>query len=298
MNRISKIFTSRPWLSYLAVALVAVIDALVSIILIYPNDFAPVGVQGFVVMIQYLSGISVGYTYFLVNAPMLIIAFFALNKGYSLKNLDYIVVFSVTTVVFQEIISRFDLGAIQYVAHTQEQALIAAVGYGVFFGVAYPLTVWLGGSTGGTDILAALINHYKPKFNTVWALTSINVVVAIMSYFVYGRYTFPVILSVLCSLVSGFISDYMLKGASSALKFEIVTDAPEALANEIMEKLDHGCTQLSAKGMYSGNENSMLVCIINKRQRFEMENIISKYEGSFGFCSPVKSTYGYFVCHR
>ena len=294
MSRITKILNRCPWLSYVIMIFLAAADAFVSIALIYPNDFAPVGIQGFTAMIQHLLGISVGYIYIFVNAPMLIIAFFVLNRGYSFKNLSYIVSFSVMTVVFQEIISRFDLSFIEYHAESSEQAIIAAAGYGIFFGVIYPITVWLGGSTGGTDILAALINHFKPAFNTVWVLFSINAGVAVMSYFVYGRYALPVILSMLCSLISGFISDYMLKGASSALKFEIVTNQPNELAEEIMNELDHGCTQVPAKGMYSGAESYMLICIISKKQRVEMEKIISKYDASFGFCTPIKSTYGYF----
>ena len=298
MGIITKFLNKCPLLSYIMLALVAMVDALVSIILIYPNDFAPVGIQGFTAMIQHIFGVSVGYTYILVNAPMLIIAFFVLNKAYSFKNLSYIITFSVMTVAFQQIILHLDLGFLEYHATTSEQSLVAAVGYGIFFGIAYPVTIWLGGSTGGTDILAALINHFKPTFNMVWVLFSMNAGVAVMSYFVYGRNAFPVILSVLCSFVSGYISDYMLKGAASALKFEIVTDRPDELADEIMERLDRGCTQLPSKGMYSGAKSSMLVCIVSKKQRVDMERIISEHEGSFGFCSPVKSTYGYFERHR
>lgn len=290
-----KVLNDQTWLSYVLITLLAAADALVSIILIYPNDFAPVGVQGFVTMIQHLFGISVGYTYILVNAPMLIMAFFVLNKDYSFKNFSYIISFSAMTVVFQQIISRFDLSAIEFHAHTTEEMIVASAGYGVFFGILYPIAVWLGGSTGGTDILAALINRLRPTFNTVWVLSTINVGVAVMSYFVYGKQLLPVLLSVSCSVISGFISDRMMKGAAYALKFEIITQSPEELSREIMAKLNRGCTQVLARGMYSGNEKAMLVCVVNKKQRFEMEKIIAKYEGSFGFCSPVKSTYGYFL---
>ena len=294
MARITKLISKYPWLAYLFICLAAVADAIVSIVLLYPNDFAPVGIQGFVTMIQHMLGISVGYLYLFVNAPLLILAFFILTKGYSFKNLSYILTFSVSTVVAQKIIAHFDLSFLEFHAKTDEQAIIAAALYGVFFGIGYPIAVWLGGSTGGTDIMAALINKLRPSFNTVWVLFAINVSVAAMSYFVYGRRALPVILSITCSLISGFISDFLLKGATSALKFEIVTASPEAMSAEIMEKLDHGCTKLPATGMYSGADCAMLVCIINKKQRIEMEKIIAGYQGSFSFCSPVKSTYGYF----
>lgn len=294
MRRISRALNRVPWLSYLVITALALLDAVISVVVLYPNDFAPVGIQGFAVMIQHLLGISVGYLYVFINAPMLLVAFFALKKSYSLKNLTYILSFSGMTVVFQRIISRFDLSFLEFRAQSEEQAIFAAVGYGAFFGILYPLTVWLGGSTGGTDILAALINRFKPYFNTVWVIFTINVGVAAMSYFVYGRRVLPVILSILSSLVSVFISDYLLRGAASALKFEIVTSRPREMAMEIMEILDRGCTEIPARGMYSGAQSSILVCVIGKKQRVEMEKIISKYEGSFGFCSPVKSTYGSF----
>jgi uncharacterized membrane-anchored protein YitT (DUF2179 family) len=294
MGKIREFLKKHAWVSYLLLAILAALDALVSIVFLYPNDFAPVGLQGFTTMIQYLFGISVGYIYSLVNAPMLIIAFFVLSRGYSFKNLSYILSFSAMTVVFQKLIEGLDLNWVEYVAVEPEQKIFAAVVYGVLFGVTYPLAVWLGGSTGGTDILAALVHRFKPAFSTVWVLFGINAGVAVMSYFVYGRELFPVILSVLCAFVSGVISDHLFRGVESALKFEIITDQPDALAREIIEQLEHGCTRIPATGMYSGSETTMLICVINKRQRVEMEQLISKYRGSFGFCSPVKSTYGRF----
>ena len=86
----------------------------------------------------------------------------------------------------------------------------------------------------------------------------------------------------------------MLFVIKNGYKFEIVTGAPDELARELMAHLKHGVTEIKVHGMYSDTDKYMLVCIINKKQRIEMEKIIAGYQGSFGFCSPVKSTYGYF----
>ena len=136
MARITKLISKYPWLAYLFICLVAVADAIVSIVLLYPNDFAPVGIQGFVTMIQHMLGISVGYLYLFVNAPLLILAFFILTKGYSFKNLSYILTFSVSTVVAQKIIAHFDLSFLEFHAKTDEQAIIAAALYGLSFSTA------------------------------------------------------------------------------------------------------------------------------------------------------------------
>ena len=294
MQLLTKILNKHPWMAYVFLVLLATVDAVTSIMLIYSNDFAPVGIQGFAVMIQEICNFSVGYTFFLVNAPMLLIAFFVLSKSYSYKNLCYILSFSAMTLVFQSLSELFDWHWLEFVATTSEQKLLAAAGYGVIFGVVYPLAIWLGGATGGTDILAALVHHYKPAFNMVWVLFSINTCVAVMSYFVYGRVLFPVILSILCAFLGSVISDYMFRGVGTALKFEIVTDRPEELSREIMDYLNHGCTMLPSRGMYSGKESALLICVVNKKQRVDMERIIAKYKGSFGYCSAVKSTYGEF----
>ena len=294
MKLLTKILNRYPWVAYVFLALLATVDAVASIALVYSNGFAPVGLQGFTVMIQELFHFSVGYTFLLVNAPMLLIAFFVLSKSYSYKNLCYILSFSAMTLLFQALIQRLDWHWLEFVANSSEQKLLAAAGYGAIFGVIYALSVWLGGATGGTDILAALVHHYKPAFNMVWVLFSINTGVAVMSYFVYGRDLLPVILSISSAFLSSVISDYMFRGVGTALKFEIVTDRPEELSREIMDYLNHGCTMLPSKGMYLGKESALLICVVNKKQRVDMERIIAKYEGSFGYCSAVKSTYGSF----
>ena len=294
MSIIFKLLNRFPWSTYIFISLIACIDAFVSVIFVYPNDFAPAGVHGYTTMIQHLLGVSAGYTFLIVNIPMIFIAFFVLDRRYSIKNFLYVVFFSSLCLVFQHIIASYDLSHWEYHAQTSESAMVLAIGIGVFNGIAYTLTVLMGGSTGGTDIVAALINHKRPSFNTVWILFTINASVAVMSYFVYGRETFPVAVSIVCAFVGGFISDTLLKGASSALKFEIITAEPDAIADSKMKGLKHGCTRFDAYGMYSGRSCSVLICVINPRQRTDLEEILSLHKDTFAYCTPITRTYGQF----
>ena len=294
MNIIYKLQGRSPLLSYFLVSLIASVDALISVIFVYPNDFAPAGIHGFTTMIQHLIGFSAGYSFLLVNIPMLILAFIILSRSYSIKNFLYVIFFSGMCLVFQRLIASFELGFWEYKAQTAEQLILVAIGIGAFNGIAYTLTVLLGGSTGGTDILAALINHKIPSFNTVWILFTINASVAVSSYFVYGRQYLPVVVSILCAFVSGSISDRVLKGASSALKFEVITSEPELLAEEIMQNIKHGCTRLDACGMYENKRLAVLICVINPRQRADFERLIASHGNTFSYCVPVKCTYGRF----
>ena len=276
-------------LGYAQIIASAVLLAFVYYVFIVTNQFAPAGLNGIATMIQFKTGFSISYMSLLINIPLSVLAYFLVQKEFAVKTLLFSVAYSVSFLLLQQ--SGFT--TIQYNALGHD-TIYPVILSGVLGGVVYGICFRNNASTGGTDILAALINRFKPYFNIVWVLFSINVGVAVMSYFVYGRRTLPVILSILSSFVSGFISDYLLKGAMSALKFEIVTSSPREMATEIMESLDRGCTEIPARGMYSGSQSSILVCVIGKKQRVEMEKIISQYEGSFGFCSPVKSTYGSF----
>lgn len=294
MRTIFKLNDRFPLFSYALICFTAALDALVSVSLVYPNEFAPEGVYGAVTMAQYLLDFSAGYIFFMVNIPMVTVAFFRLDKRFAIKNLLYVIFFSATCPLLQYLIARFDIGWLEYRAASPESAVVLAICVGVFNGVAYATTVSVGGSTGGTDILAALLNKVKPSFNTVWIIFTANAGVALASYFVYGRRPFPVLMSVICSFAGGFVSDAILRGADSALKFEIITPTPDALATEIMRELKHGCTKLPAHGMYSNEQYHLLICVVNKRQRADFERIISRYDNTFAYCSRVRRTYGHF----
>jgi Uncharacterized conserved protein len=161
-------------------------------------------------------------------------------------------------------------------------------------GVAGGMIVRLGGSTGGMDIAAAMINHRKPEFSMVWIIFAINMVVAFMSFFAYGMDYVPVILCIIYSFVTSRVGDFILKGARSASKFEIITSHPEELSQTLMTKLKHGCTVLPARGMYSHTDKSLLICVVNRRQTAEFGRIIKEFKDTFVIMSPVARTYGNF----
>ncbi len=287
-------FRNRKWLKYLSIFLFASTDACLAILLVYPNAFAPSSILGVATMIQYLLGVQTGYQFLLINAPLLIIAFFKLSRSYAIKSAVYVISFSVASIFIQNLISIFGLHRFGYVAESPDALFLVAIVYGVAEGIVYSTIVSLGGSTAGTDIVAALVNRYLPRFNTVWILFTLKVCIAGMSYFVYGRQILPVIVSIVCGFAGSVVSDTILKGRETALKFEVVTEHAEELSEDLMNRLGHGCTCIPSRGMYESRENALLICVVNKRQRYDFETIIAKYPNTFAYCHSVKCTYGYF----
>jgi uncharacterized membrane-anchored protein YitT (DUF2179 family) len=278
----------------LLISLYAVLTALTYEIFVFPNQFAPAGLNGFATMVQYMVGLDImGELSLLINLPMLAVAFFVLGRRYTQRTFTFTAVFSLALIV----LGWVDLSPLIYRTNGDTGgAILAAIAGGLINGALYSLSVKAGGSTGGTDVIGAFVNHKYPEYNTVWIIFSINVAVAAMSFFVYDMNYQPVILCALYVFVGSKVSDSILKGARAAAKFEVVTTHPEELGRELMETLNHGCTVLPAKGMYTGMDKFVLVCVVNPRQVVDFERIIQKYDNTFAYISTVNGTVGEF--HR
>lgn len=285
----SKINSSKP-LQYVLLALIAVLAAFNYEIFIFPNSFAPAGINGVATMIQHALNFSFGYMSLIINIPMLIIAIFVLNRSYATRTLTHVLTFAVSLLILRNL----DLSAIKFVAKDGGEAILAAIAGGFFSGIFYSLSIRLGGSTGGTDIVGSFIHKKSPEFDTVWIIFTINAIVAASSFFVYDFSYKPVILCIIYCFVNSRVSDAIFKGSRGGLRFEVITKDAEALANELMQNLRHGCTVINATGMYSHAEQKMLICVVNRRQIVDFETILSKYEHSFATVCSVKQIFGNF----
>lgn len=277
---------------YLAIALFAVAYALIYEIFVFPNSFAPAGINGIVTMIQYLFRFKVGYLSLIINLPMLAVAWFVLDRSYALRTLIFTLIFSGTLLV-SERLGIAESGIIFEATDTGGR-LLAAIAAGLFNGFLYSMSVRMGGSTGGTDVVGEFIHHARPEYNTVWVIFTINAIVAVASFFVYDLKYEPVILCAVYIFVNSRTSDAIFKGNRAAAKFEVITTQPEQLSHELITTLRHGCTVIRAEGMYTHSNRAMLVCVINRRQVVDFERIIRKYDNTFAYISTVNGIVGNF----
>lgn len=277
---------------YLAIALFAVAYALIYEIFVFPNSFAPAGINGIVTMIQYLFRFKVGYLSLIINLPMLAVAWFVLDRSYALRTLTFTLIFS-GTLLISERLGIAESGIIFEATDTGGR-LLAAIAAGLFNGFLYSMSVRMGGSTGGTDVVGEFIHHARPEYNTVWVIFTINAIVAVASFFVYDLKYEPVILCAVYIFVNSRTSDSIFKGNRAAAKFEVITTQPEQLSHELITTLRHGCTVIRAEGMYTHSNRAMLVCVINRRQVVDFERIIRKYDNTFAYISTVNGIVGNF----
>ena len=140
-------------------------------------------------------------------------------------------------------------------------------------------------STGGTDLLAALVHHVRPEMHIIWIVFAINAIVAALSYFVYDFKIEPVILCLIYCFLSSHVGDTMIKGFKEAVKFEIVTDKPEELSAELLKHMKHGVTEIPAVGGFTHSNKTLLICVVNRHQIVAFQRIIQQFPGS----SPTSS---------
>ena len=276
--------------SYVLVVFAAALMALNYQIFIFENAFAPSGINGIATMIQYKLDFSVAYMSLLVNLPLCFLAFLFLRKDFALKSTVFVLVFSIGLLLLRYRV--IDLSAYAYKTSNGTSTVLAPVAAGVVNGLIYGTVIRENGSTGGTDIIAALVHERHPEKNMIWIIFSINVMVALASYFVYDYNVEPVVLCIVYSFLSSRIGDFLVKGVKEQVKFEIITNNYEEISREIITKLKHSATVVPARGMYSGRDTDLLICVIHKYQVVELQRIIEKYPGSFAYVSGVNETIG------
>ena len=276
--------------TYAVIAFVALVSAMNYELCVFPYQFAPAGLNGICTMIQHLTGISVGYLSLLINVPLAVWCYLEVSKPVALRSMVYVVFFSLGILL----LDRVDLRAFAYATENGTSKILGPLVAGVIQGYVYSILVKASCYTGGIDFISAIIHKRKPNKAFFSMTFAINSVIAVSSYFVYGYQMEPVILCVLYNFMSTTVGERLMKSGREAISFEIITDYPDEISKELIQKLHHSATLIPAKGMYSGREVSVLICVVNKTQAAAVTRIVRKYPHTFAIVDPVSEILGNF----
>ena len=275
-------------LTYLFIVGIAMVYALSYHLFVFPNKFAPAGLSGICTMIQYVFGINVGYLSLMINIPLAIWVYFAVSKPLALRSMVFVVVFSLGLVVLEHV----DLSAFAYSGESSK--ILGPLVGGIVNGACYAQLLKASAYTGGTDFVAALIHKNHPEKSIFGLIFAMNALVAVASYFVYDYKMEPVILCILYSFASSTLSEKVTKSGRTAVRCEIITDRPQEISDAIIGKLRHSATLIPAKGMYSGKETNVLICVVNKTQVAALSAIIRAFPNTFAVFSQANEVMGNF----
>lgn len=243
------------------------------------------GVSGLAIVIKELSGhwktggVPVWLTNFVLNIPIFLAAMRLKGRGYIGKTL------------FANLCFTIALFFIPLTNIAQKDYLLAAVVGSVLNGTGLGLIFANGYSTGGTDLLSAIIHHYLPYYPVGRILFVMDSLVILAGACLFGIYIATY--AVIAVYLSARIMDAIIEGGKFAKLAYIISDQYEAIGKEIMETLDRGVTALEGKGMYTGKSRKTLLCVVSKKEIAKLSKIAHEHDkNAFVIISDVREVLG------
>lgn len=256
---------------------------------ILPYRMTSGGVSGIGALIFYVTGFDPSYTYFIINIFLLLCAFKVLGMKYTTRTLVATAFVSLFIEIGQSLVTIEETGEMYKIVG--EEKFMACVLGGLTEGLGLGLVFLSGGSTGGSDIIASIINKYKP-ISLGRALLLVDIFIVSMNWFVIKDLETLVMSYCMMFLAINMI-DYIVNGSRQSVQFLIVSEKYEEIAKRINTELDRGCTVLEGHGYYSSQRRPVLLVMAKKLERKEIFNLIhdedpkafvsmSNVEGVFG----------------
>lgn len=243
--------------------------------LIAPNDFTIGGASGIAILLNVVTNgkIPQSITLFAINLPLVILSFFFVKKKFALLSAMNIGLQSVWLALFEIIIPEFKI-----VFGSSGEKIFAAIASGLCIGLAIALAFKVGGSTGGADIVAVMIQRKFAANSIARMLLLINCTIIGSSVFVFHSETLaetllPIMMSAFESYIESKTNESVTNGFHSAIEFRIITKKPEEMSRALLTELQRGVTAIPAVGMYTKEKSTMLFCVVSRRQVVALKRI-------------------------
>ena len=256
-----------------------------------PNGMSAGGMMGLCTVVQYATGglIPAQYSYIAINAALIIIAVIAMGIGFGFKTIWCILVSS----LIMGVISKADaLHAIPGSFFFMEERLLIPVVAGVFEAVGLGLVLRYGGSTGGTDIIALMVNKYWPVSLSMVFLVS-DVVICSLLLFLPEKNFSDMCYGLTEVVIFSLVIEIVVGGKRSSYQLLVFSQHYDKIADHIINNMDRGVTILKAQGWYTKADKNVLLILINQAQMSEISRVIKEIDPrAFMSISPTHNVYG------
>ncbi len=253
-----------------------------------PYHFTPGGMTGVSAIIYYATGFPTQYSYLAINAVLLAIGLKVLGLKFFTKTIYATLNITLFLEIIQNIIREPD-GTLPMVVG--DQPFMAAVLGACIEGAALGLVFLNNGSTGGTDIIAAIINKYR-NFTMGRVLMWLDFVIVSSSFFVFHDWN-KVVTGYVILIISMILIDYTMTSATQSVQFTIISEKHEEIAKAIDEEVGRGITELYGEGWYSKQERRVLIIMARRRESQQIFRLIKHIDNNaFVTMTKVVGVYG------
>lgn len=267
--------------SYISITFGLMISTLGWTGFIIPSDIVGGGIMGLSSLIYFLTDLPVGPTNLVINAFLILISMRMLGKGFGFKTIYSLVVLSSFLTVGQWL---FDAPIVQ------EKFMAAIIGGGLV-GVSIGILFVQGGSTGGTEIIAMLVNR-KRAVSPGKVMIVCDIIVIGSSYVVFNSLETMVYGFVVIGLMS-YVADMVLTGARQSVQIFIISNKPEELAEKISSQINRGLSFLNGHGYQNRAQRDFIVMVVRKSESHHVFQIIKEVDPqAFVTVGNVMAVYG------
>ena len=242
-----------------------------------PYEIVTGGVAGIAAIVYYATSFPNSYTYFLVNAALLVIGLKILGWKFLVKTIYAIFVLTFLLELMRELMPVDETGHFIKILGEGQNFMSLIIGC-MMTGSALAIVFLNNGSTGGTDIIAASVNkYYNMSLGTVLVFADFVIIGTCLFIPQFGTMldrTYMVVFGFCTMVIENFILDYIYNRQRSSVQFMIFSEKWQEIANAIGTRMDHGVTILDAHGWYSGKKRKVLCILAKKNESTDIFRLI------------------------
>ena len=274
---------------YLVITLGLMAYAMGWCLFLLPYQISTGGVTGISAIIYYATGVEMQISYFLINAAFLAVALYILGLKFCLKTIFSVVVLTFFLDFFQEMM-KDDAGNLMQIIGPGQDFMACVIG-SIFCGAGIASVFIVGGSTGGTDIIAAIVNKYKAV--TFGRMIMVCDIIIISScYFVFEDWR-RVVFGFVTLIIISVAVDYIVNSARQSVQFLIFSKKYEEIGEAVMTEVNRGVTVLDGTGFYSKQPVKVLCVLAKKSEAIHIFRLVKDIDpNAFISQSNVVGVYG------
>jgi len=233
-----------------------------------PNKVAQSGVSGIAVMLNWFSPrIPIGMANLALNIPLAVLALIFLGWRLFSKTLLVVVEFSLIIDLLPRVVSF---------TYTDARLLATVIG-GALYGLGSALILMRGATGGGTEIIGRLVRKRRPDISFGRVLMVVNYSIVLLGAFAFRDFN-AVFYAVAMLFICYRVVDAILYGMNNGKMFYIFSERAEEIAKAVIEQISRGATIIKGKGVFTGQEREMLMCVVHRSEVAPLRRLVKEYD--------------------
>jgi uncharacterized membrane-anchored protein YitT (DUF2179 family) len=247
-----------------------------------PNEITAGGVTGLSTILNYAFGLPISLTYLVLNAVLLIAGTIIMGKGFGFKTIFCVLVSSLYFEIFPHI---------PWVSDIDDNLINSIIG-GAMSACGIAIVFSQGGSTGGIDIIALVINKYKEVSpGKVFMIADLLIISSIL--FLPGKSLQDLVYGYVVTFAFSYTVDYILTGSKQSVQMLIITNKYEEIANKLCYEMNKGVTAINSIACHKKSDSMIIMVVTRKDKMYEVMSAVKEVDNrAFLTVSTVMGVYG------